>query len=295
MNCKLANEMNIAGFLMSKGINPNRTVGNSFWYCSPLRNEEIPSFKVDRIKNVWYDFGTATGGRLIDLVCKIYRVDVPGALLILSGTSIEKTIIPFSDKQTLSHYQEPKVEIKHMRPMQSIALIQYLKGRKIKPGLAVRYCKEAYYKTQVSDKYFFSIAFENDRHGYELRNKYFKGSTSPKYMTTIPGENSFSVNVFEGFMDFLSALSYYNIDRPTCDTIVLNGVGFIEKFIVRMPYYNKINLYLDNDQAGNEAANRIMELRPDAVNRSQSIYPTCKDFNEFIINQPMYTASVKGK
>src|ERR1035437_10003310 len=133
MNCKLANEMNIAGFLMSKGINPNKTAGNSFWYCSPLRNEETPSFKVDRIKNVWYDFGTATGGRLIDLICKIYNVDVSGALLILSGTSIEIPIIPFSEMQTLSHYQESKVEIKHMRPVQSMALIQYLKGRKIKP------------------------------------------------------------------------------------------------------------------------------------------------------------------
>jgi DNA primase len=287
MNCKLANEMNIAGFLMSKGINPKKTAGNSFWYCSPLRNEETPSFKVDRIKNVWYDFGTSTGGRLIDLVCKIYNIGVPGALLILSGASVEKPIIPFSEKQPLSQYQESKVEITHMQPMQNMALVQYLKGRKIKPGLAGRYCKEAYYKTQASDKHYFSIAFENDHHGFELRNKYFKGSTSPKYITTIAGENSFAVNVFEGFMDFLSALSYYNIDRPACDTIVLNGVGFIEKFIVRMPCYNKINLYLDNDRAGNEAANRIMELRPDSVNRSQIIYPTCKDFNEFLVNQSM--------
>jgi len=286
MKCKLANEMNIAGFLMSKGINPNKTAGNSFWYCSPLRNEKEPSFKVDRVKNVWYDFGTATGGRLIDLVCKIYNVDVPGALLILSGASIEKTLISFSDKQYPRTYDDSKFEIRKIQLVQNPALIQYLKSRKINPRLAGRYCKEAYYKTTASDRSYFAIAFENDRQGYELRNKYFKGSTSPKDITTILGENSFAINVFEGFMDFLSALSYYNIDRPACDTIVLNGVGFIEKFIVRMPNYSKINLYLDNDRAGKEAANRIMELRPDAVNRSQSIYPAYKDFNEYIINQP---------
>jgi len=285
MNCKLANEMNIAGFLMSKGINPAKTAGNSFWYCSPLRNEKTPSFKVDRVKNVWYDFGTATGGRLVDLVCKYYNVDVPGALLILSGASIATPLLPFTDKQTFHDYQETKIEIKYTQPLQNIALIQYLHQRKINPGLASLYCREAYYCTYRRDRSYFSIAFENDLHGYELRNKYFKGSTSPKDITTIPGINGFAVNVFEGFMDFLSALTYYNIQQPSCDTIVLNGVEFIQKFIDRLPRYARINLFLDNDRAGQEASDRIAELRPDAVNRSQILYPGFKDYNEFLMNQ----------
>jgi DNA primase len=287
MNCKFANEMNIAGFLMSKGINPDKTAGNSFWYCSPLRNEETPSFKVDRVKNVWYDFGTSSGGRLIDLVCKIYRVDVPGALLILSGATIEKPLLPFSDRQSPGHCQETKIEIRQIQTIQNIALIEYLKSRKIDYRLASGYCKEAHYETQASDRQFFSVAFENDRHGYELRNKYFKGSTSPKDITTIAGKNPMAVNVFEGFMDFLSALTYYKTKLAECDTIVLNGVGFIEKFIARISNYTKINLYLDNDKAGREAARRIEELRPDAANLSQILYPKYKDFNEFLINKPL--------
>ena len=287
MNCKFANKMNIAGFLMSKGINPDKTAGNSFWYCSPLRNEETPSFKVDRIKNVWYDFGTATGGRLIDLVCKIYRVDVPGALLILSGATIERPLLHFSDRQSPGQCQETKIEIRQIQTIQNIALIQYLKSRKINYRLASVYCKEAHYETSASDRQFFSVAFENDRHGYELRNKYFKGSTSPKDITTISGKNPKAVNVFEGFMDFLSALTYYNTKVAEFDTIVLNGVGFIDKFINRISNYTKINLYLDNDRVGTEAARRIEELRPDAVNRSQILYPKYKDFNEFLINQTL--------
>src|SRR5665648_1108565 len=91
--------------------------------------------------------------------------------------------------------------------------------------------------------------------------------------------------VFEGFMDFLSGLTYYKTNQATCDTIVLNGVGFIERFIELMPKYTKINLYLDNDKAGIETAARIQDIRPDAVNRSQIIYPQYKDFNEYITTQ----------
>jgi DNA primase len=282
MNCKQANEKNIAGFLMSKGINPNKPEGNNFWYCSPLRNEKEPSFKVCRVKNVWYDYGTGTGGRLVDLVCKMYNVNVPRALLILSGITVENTPLFSSDKQK---YNESQIELKHIQPLQNQALIQYLSSRKINPVIAAKYCKEAYYKITNNEKQYFSIAFENDSNGFELRNKYFKGSTSPKDITTIPGKNHLAVNVFEGFMDFISALTFYNSDCSACDTIVLNGVGFIKKFINLLPNYTKINLYLDTDKAGQEAAKRIQELRPEAVNRSQIIYPQYKDFNEFIINQ----------
>jgi len=65
------------------------------------------------------------------------------------------------------------------------------------------------------------------------------------------------------------------------DTIKLNGVELIEI----MPKYIKINLYLDNDKAGKETVARIQNIREDAVNRSQIIYPQYEDFNEYIINQ----------
>lgn len=285
MNCTNANQMNIAGFLQSRGFRPNKVTVNSFWYFSPLRVEKTPSFKVDRFKNLWYDFGTATGGRLLDLVCKIYNVDLSGALLILSGQRILKPVISFSDKQTLISKFETKLEILRIKPLQNIALIQYLGQRKINQRVASLHCKEAYYKIHSEGREFFSVAFENDCHGWEIRSKYFKGSSSPKDITTIKANDSTKVNVFEGFMDFLSAMSYYNVHCPACDTVVLNGVGFIERFTASMAKYSSINLFLDNDSAGIEAARRVIALRPDALNRSQVIYPGFKDFNEFLLNQ----------
>ena len=286
MNCTFANQMNIAGFLQSRGFRPNKVLGNSFWYCSPLRVENTASFKVDRVKNLWYDFGTATGGRLLDLVCKMYNVDLAGALLILSGQRILKPVLSFSDKLITRSFSEPKLEIVRSQPLQNYALIQYLSQRRINHRIASLHCKEAYYKTYAEGKEFFSVAFCNDSHGWELRSKYFKGSSSPKDITTIRGKDSARVNVYEGFMDYLSAESYYNIQSPACDSVVLNGVGFVERFITLSSRYSYIDLYLDNDTAGLEACRRIQDLRTDAKNQSQLLYPNHKDFNEFLLSQP---------
>ena len=138
MNCSQANQMSIAGFLMSKDIVPSKPSGNNFWYCSPLRSEKEPSFKVCRSKNVWYDYGTGTGGRLVDLVCKMYQTNITGALLVLSGMTIEPIDLSFSDKQEDTE-QESGIEIKHVQPLQNQALIQYLQGRKVNAGIAAKY------------------------------------------------------------------------------------------------------------------------------------------------------------
>ena len=282
MNCAEANQMSIAGFLMSKNIVPSKPSGNNFWYCSPIRHEKEPSFKVCRVKNVWYDYGAGTGGRLVDLVCKMYQTNVTGALLVLSGMIIEPVDISIFDQQE-SIEQESKIEIKHIQSLQNKALIQYLESRKINAGIAAKYCQEAYYKVIFKDKDYFSIAFENDQHGFELRNKYRKCSSSPKAITTIPGKSNIAINCFEGWADFVSALTWYNTDQPAYDTIVLNGIGFIDRFIKLLPKYTRINLYLDNDEAGKKTAKQIKDLRPDAVNRSMLLYPNFKDFNEFLI------------
>jgi len=283
MDCKFANEINIAGFLLSKGINPNKTIGNSFWYCSPIRNEHTPSFKVNRDKNLWYDFGTATGGSLIDLVCQMYHVGVPGALLILSGVKPADRI-SFID-QRVDVTPPVRIEIKHIQPLKNRALFGYLTFRSINPQFASRYAVEATYQVGNKERNNFAIGFKNDSGGYELRNKYDKLSTSPKDITTIEGKNRSAVNVFEGYMDFLSALTYFKTDRSGCDTIVLNGVGFVKRILDRLPGYHTINLFLDNDKAGLDAAAQIQLIRPDALNRSQNIYPDCKDFNDFLKKQ----------
>jgi DNA primase len=43
---------------------------------SPFRpNERTPSFKIDPVKNLWFDFGSGEGGTIIDFVQKLYTLE----------------------------------------------------------------------------------------------------------------------------------------------------------------------------------------------------------------------------
>lgn len=281
MNCEQANKIDIVGFLSSQGKSPEKPSGNGLLYCSPLRNEKTASFKVDPVKNVWFDFGTGTGGQLVDLVCQMYGVSISGALLILSGASIPAQSFSFQKQNEISS----SIEIKHVQKLQNRALIQYLEGRGIPFRIASGYTKEAYYNIINSDtseiRKYFAVAFENDKSGYELRNKIWKGGTSPKTITTIPG-NPEKINVFEGFMDFLSALVHYQQPEPKNTTIVLNSLSHLRHLYNILPNYSQINLFLDNDLAGQKAVNEIQSRFSVAINQAIKIYPNHKDFNEFL-------------
>lgn len=287
MNCIEANKMSIAGFLLSKGFNPADHDDKSFLYHSPFRNEKTPSFKVDRFKNVWYDFGTGTGGRLVDLVCQMYRVGVSGALLIISGLDLVPEFLSFNQPRPSS---ESGIRICQTQPLQYPALIQYLESRRIPASIAEKYVTEVFYKTYERQiKAFFAIGFKNDKGGFELRSGFktekfpngFKGSTSPKTITTIDG-NPRIINVFEGFIDFLSALVFFRIQEPINRTIVLNSLSNIRCLYEIIQSDTQINLFLDNDKAGQNATEEITAKIPGAINRAKSIYPEFKDFNEFL-------------
>ena len=214
MNTTQAKEISIFKFLQSQGIYPEYTKGSKAFYNSPLRDEKTPSFNIDTQKNIWYDYGTAEGGKIIDLVTKMFGISVSKALEKLSDTNFQSNIISFSFYKQNS--VSTGIEIKHIQPIQNKALIQYLATRKIPLHIAKNYLQEAYYL--ANNKKYFALAFKNNKGGYELRNKYFKGGTSPKYYTSIIS-NTKSLNIFEGVYDFLSALVYYKASQPNNDTI----------------------------------------------------------------------------
>jgi len=274
MNCEQAKEIRIVDYLSRQGIDPSRVYGDNVWYRSPLRDEKNPSFKVNIKKNSWYDTGTGSGGGVIDLVMQMNSTDVTGALLILQRPGLAKPSFSFSEKQS-----SPGIEIKRVQSLQNKALVQYVESRGIPAEIAAMYVSEAYYR--VGKKNYFALAFKNDKGGYELRSKFFKGCASPKHVTTIPG-NDTSLNVFEGFMDFLSAMVHFKTRKPTNKTIILNSLSNLAYIEPKLKTARKINLYLDNDEAGAKAAERVKEMNPNVTNHTTIIYPNNKDFNEFL-------------
>lgn len=281
MNCKDTKSIDIVDFLHSIGF-VGKIKGSFVWYRSPFRNERTPSFSVNQVTNRWNDFGTGQAGDLIDLVKLIYTTDIPGAINILSNCN-QTVFLPFSKENFEPKEKEPGLIIKRVQPLTNNSLLLYLRKRKIPLHIARRHTQEAYYT--VNDKRYFSIAFKNDKGGYELRNPYYKNCTSPKHYTSFQVVGSRQLNLFEGFFDFLSALAYYKVLTPSHNTIVLNSLSNLPAVLPLLTNYEKINLFLDNDptsESGQKAAKSISDIHQNTINHAALIYPESKDFNDFL-------------
>lgn len=274
MNSETAKTISIKHYLERKGILPDTTIRGVAKYRSPLREETKPSFHVNLSKNLWYDFGIGQGGSIIDLCILLETCDFKTALNILSSMNLPHIVI------NKNQNSENKLIIKSIKPIQHKALIKYLQARKIPFSIAKIYLKEVIFN--VGTTQYFALGFKNKKGGYELRSKYFKGSSSPKYYTLIRGENHNTINLFEGFFDFLSALTYYNLIVPNNRTIILNSLTFLKDIQPLLENAHTINAYLDNDNAGEKALIQLKREHSCLNNRSLEIYSEYSDFNEFI-------------
>lgn len=85
-----SNRISIRDFLARRGIQPKYERSGYGMYLSPLREERTPSFKVDYVRNLWYDFGLGEGGTLLTLVMRLERCDRYAAIRILSNGEIRQ-------------------------------------------------------------------------------------------------------------------------------------------------------------------------------------------------------------
>lgn len=171
--------------------------------------------------------------------------------------------------------------IESIKPLLDYRLIEYLQSKRaINIEIAQAYCKQVHYST--GGKQFFAIGFQGDAGGWELRNEYFKGSTSPKSLTTI-NKSSPTCLLFEGFMDMLSYLTLKNLARPNLDIIVLNSVVNLSKASEFLLRHQAIHTFLDNDEAGKRAVEQLRQTLPNSEVVDQSVfYKNFKDLNEYL-------------
>ena len=171
----------------------------------------------------------------------------------------------------------PSIIIDRVRPLENPALLDYLMERGIDLDTARLHCSEVHY--YVVDKSYFAVGFRNDARGWELRNRYFKGCSS-KAPTTRHCDYTTCL-VFEGFMDYLSFLTFKHNPNPPHDTVVLNSVTNLAKAIPFIASHERVYAYLDNDEAGRKAT---AELKAACRNLSdQSIhYRLHNDLNDYL-------------
>lgn len=275
MNTNLRH-ISIKHFLAKQGILPRHERVGYGMYLSPFRTEAEPSFKVDYNMNLWYDFGTGEGGSIIDLVMKLENCTLSEAIIKLENGNV------FSFQSVEQKEQvPPSFIIESIKPLQDYRLIDYLQSRRgIHIEIAQAYCKQVHYST--GGKKFFAIGFQGDAGGWELRNEYFKGSTSPKSPTTIIN-NSPTCLLFEGFMDMLSYLTLKKVASPNLDMVVLNSVVNLAKATNFLKRHQTIHTFLDNDEAGKRAIEQLRQMHPNSEVVDQSVfYKNFKDLNEYL-------------
>ncbi len=291
--------ISIRQFLARRGILPKYERNGYGMYLSPLREERTPSFKVDYVRNLWYDFGLGEGGTLLTLVMRLERCDSREAVRRLQNgekrdagsaslsPSVGERPAVGGPSPVVRLAAVPALRILSDDPLRHPALIGYLVSRGIVPSVAAAFCREVRY--EVNGRAFFAVGFRNDAGGWELRSERFKGGSSPKHITTLDNRSD-TVIAFEGFMDFLAYLSLKHPERLRIDAAVLNSVVNLPKAIPFLSRHPVIHAFFDNDEAGRKTTADLLRLCPRSEIIDQShFYRRYKDVNDYL------TAHIKAR
>lgn len=254
-----------SSYLNSLGVSSDskRSKGRYTFFLSPLRDERTASFVVNENRNTWFDYGVGIGGDSISLVMKLENMSFVDAINYLNNTTAISYCSPKKEKS--------EIEIIRSMEIESRPLISYLESRKIDISVARKFCREIHFSLKGKTQY--AIGFGNDGGGYELRNKFLKIATSPKTITTI-NPNKDTINLFEGFIDFLSVLSHFEIKELESTTIVLNSASMVGS-VNHLPYKKKY-FWGDNDSAGDNVFSKL-----EGFSDMRMLYKDYKDFNDF--------------
>jgi len=265
--------------------------------------------------NYFKDFLTDKIGDLLNFVEYYHNLNTKEAIELLKDVFNEHNLDKLNEikernkafieaVQQKIEKQNNNIEIKKIQDLQNQALIDYLQSRKIDLMTAqAANIKEIYYINKNNNKNYFALAFENNSSGYEIRNSYFKGSLGTKDITLIENENSDEINIFEGFLDYVSAIKISKNKILSQNNIILNSVAEAKKAIEtieKMSNIKKVKLYLDNDAAGKETSKLITEelskKRKDLEIEDRSkFYANYNDLNDFLNKKKLVKESERER
>jgi 5S rRNA maturation endonuclease (ribonuclease M5) len=275
-----AKQIPITDYLSSLGFEPAYTRGNDSWYHSPLREERTPSFKVNTQRNVWFDHGMGDGGTILDLGAKLHQCSLSEFLEKLSNENLNS--LSLHRESPKIHTPENKLEVLSVKELTNPSLIHYLTTRSIDLETACSYCKEVEFR--IGERVYSAIGFPNQQGAFELRNHWFKGSSSPKDFSFIDN-NEKKVALLEGFIDFLSIVKIDTQEVKelvaNSDFLILNSLRLLNRTIPILKDHKEVNLFLDNDTPSLEAKRNLSE-KGIRFNDASILYRTYKDVNEYL-------------
>lgn len=261
-----------------------KTSSGWYLYRCPWKEDNHPSLNVSPDGRVWHDQSTGEKGGIIELVMTSLNTKD------LSRVCAEFNSFSFSLPKTLNSKKEEDIECSVFKsyevvPLRSRGLFAYLYQRKVNIDIAKQYLQEAHYsfEQRTDGSYLYALAYGNDKGGYELRSRSYKGCISPKGITTHFTTDNAPVVVFEGFMDMLSWVTL--TDGVKHNLVVMNSVVNKEATVeLLQSISDKVYLCLDNDKGGDEATAFIKNVLPSVIDY-RSHYADCKDVNEYLIKK----------
>ncbi|ROI09821.1 DNA primase [Chryseobacterium sp. H3056] len=294
MNCSQFNTIPLEEVLFSLGHLPTKQSEKEVWYLNPFAPENHASFKLNKLINRWYLFSEGIGGNNIDFMKKYLNTSI-------------SAVLDWAENQNFSSFQKQKFsnqkleklpktyEITELKEIQHPALLQYLKSRKVEDQKHL--IQEIHYR--MNDKDYFGIGFKNDSGGYEIRNAYSKICLGKKDVSTITNASK-SIRIFEGFFDFLSFKNVEKfLEKEPSNYVILNSVSMIHKIKNEIQKYENVELYFDNDEAGDRAVEMIKSKNKKAED-CRVLYSSFKDLNDWLIHkkpsnevQVQYKSSLK--
>lgn len=281
---KALKQIPIVEYLAYKGEHPALRSGKWIMFHSPLRDDSTPSFGVNPISNNFNDLGSGDKGNVIDLVMLMEKLSFSEACKLLESLDLvkEKDITFLSPSQTSNNPQNNQAKIIAVKPLQHYALIEYCQLRCISFKVAHQYLKEVEYTAKGDTKYF-GVGFINNKGGYAIRSKLKGGKVNIgcQFYSSIDIPNSESVTIFEGFFNFLSAIEHFG-RNPAMTAIILNSTSNLNKVLPSISEYKKVFCYLDNDDTGRKAFEKLNQLHPNVIDKS-CIYDGYNDFNDFLV------------
>lgn len=280
MNCSQFNKTPLEEILQNLGHLPSKENEKEAWYLNPFASENNASFKLNKKINSWYLFSEGIGGNNIDFMKKYLNSSI-------------SEVLAWAENQKFSSFQNQRIfsnqklrnlpknyQISQVKEIQHPALWEYLKSRKVENQM--EFLNEIHY--EMNDKNYFGIDFKNDSGGYEIRNAYSKICLGKKDITSIKNDSK-SLRIFEGFFDFLSLKNIENyLDKEPSDYIILNSVSMLNKIKSEMKNYENIELYLDNDDAGNRAVQMLKNENENSED-CRLLYSDFKDLNDWLIHE----------
>lgn len=295
---EISDTISIVEYLRSLGMEPVERCHAYYKYFAPGRDEKHPSFVVYINRNDWYDFGTAKGGDIGNLVQYLYQCDASKALSILNDYALKNPFSPCSLSIPINKNEkepgESAMQITDIREIHHWHLKSYLNERRIPLVLAEKYLKEVHYITRSGTR-MHSLGFRNDNGGYVLRHKGQDKphNIKPAYFTTIQKPASIQLNLFEGVFDFLSYLVIYKLIEPVQTSIILNSVSNLNHVLPELSKYSHVNICFDNDHAGDEATEKVSSLHESTTDYRYR-YAGFKDFNEYLTSSSQPKAVSKN-